>query len=405
MQHRAQALDSGEARATSAIVLHDTWAVALEHATDRILSPGDPPPDLLLVFASPAYGEHFGPMLEAARARTRTRILIGCSASGFLAGPDESEDAAGLALMALWLPGATLVPLRMHQEHLALLDTPDDWPGFDEEMANRVSSWLVFAEPYRFDTQAFLHRLEDRFPGTDIMGGMASGMISERRSCVFFDDQWYDEGAVALGIGGPYRLRPSISQGCGPIGEAWTITGVERNVVQSISNLPALEVLQKTIADLPDDLRQVAQRNLVVGLAGTEYRDDFHRGDFVIRGILGIDQATGSVAVGGMPRVGQTLQFHLRHAASAHDDLVAMLDCVMANRAGSPPIAGILCTCDGRGQALFGEPGHDAGLTSAALGSVPLVGAFCIGEIGPLDGHVSLHGFTATLGLLERTPT
>ena len=37
--------------------------------------------------------------------------------------------------MALWLPGATLVPLRMHQEHLALLDTPDDWPGFDQAMA------------------------------------------------------------------------------------------------------------------------------------------------------------------------------------------------------------------------------------------------------------------------------
>jgi small ligand-binding sensory domain FIST len=42
-------------------------------------------------------------------------------------------------------------------------------------------------------------------------------------------------------------------------------------------------------------------------------------------------------------------------------------------------------------------------VTSAALGAIPLAGAFCIGEIGPLEDQVSLHGFTATLGILLRS--
>jgi small ligand-binding sensory domain FIST len=402
MHHRATWPGTGGPRAASAMVTHESWAVALEHATDKVLHPGDPAPDVLLLFASPSYGEDYAAMLAATRDRTRAGVVFGCSASGFLAGPHETEDRPGLAVMALWLPGATLVPLRLHQEHLDLLDDPESWPGLDATVAGEITSWLVFAEPYRFDTQAFLRKLQHRFPGTAIMGGMASGMISERRSCVFFDDHWYDEGAIALGFGTPYRLVPHVSQGCAPIGETWTITGTERNVLLSISNRPALQVLQETVDALPDDLRLVAQRNLVVGLAGSEYRDDFHRGDFAVRGILGIDQAKGSVAIGGLPRVGQTLQFHLRHAASAHDDLKAMLARAVSMPPGADPVAAVLCTCDGRGQSLFGKPDHDAGVTSAALGAIPLAGAFCIGEIGPLGDQVSLHGFTATLGILQR---
>ncbi len=403
MHHHEHRPDIAVPRAASAMVTHESWAVALEHATDRVLAPGNSPPDLLLLFASPAYGDAYGSLLPAARERTRAGIVIGCSASGLLAGAHEAEDNPGVALMACWLPGATLAPLRIHQEHLDLLDETAPWPGLDDAVAGDITSWLVLAEPYRFDSQAFLRKLQQRFPTADIMGGMASGMVSERRSCVFFDGHWYDEGAVALGIGGGYRLVPHVSQGCEPIGEAWTITGADRNVLLSISNRPALHMLQETISALPDDLRQIAQRNLVVGLAGSEYRDDFQRGDFAIRGILGIDQARGSVAIGGLPRVGQTVQFHLRHAASAHDDLGAMLERALAFPSGATPVAGVLCTCDGRGRALFGVPDHDAGMTSAALGTLPLVGAFCIGEFGPLGSQVALHGFTATLGILVRT--
>jgi len=36
------------------------------------------------------------------------------------------------------------------------------------------------------------------------------------------------------------------------------------------------------------------------------------------------------------------------------------------------------------------------------LGTVPLAGAFCAGEIGPVGGRNFLHGFTASVAVFER---
>lgn len=390
--------------AASALVTHESWAVALEHATDQVMSPGDPAPDVLLLFASPAYGEAFPHLARAARQRTGASVMVGCSASGLLAGPDEAEDQPGVALMAWWLPGAHLYPVRLHQEHIELLDDPDLWHEVNDIPAGRVTSWLMFAEPYRIDAQALVQGLQRCYPTATIMGGIASGMVEERTSCVFFDDMVYEEGGVALGIGGPYALIPHVSQGCDPVGEPWTITEAEHNTLIGISNRPALDVLQATVNGLGPGRRERAANNLVVGLAGDEYRDCYGQGDFVVRGILGIDPKRGSIAIGGMPRTGQTIQFHLRDAQCAADDLARTMRTATAASNPGTPVAAVLCTCDGRGQALFGRPNHDAGVVSAALGDVPLAGAFCLGEIGPLAGRAVLHGFTATLGLLRHHP-
>ena len=51
-------------------------------------------------------------------------------------------------------------------------------------------------------------------------------------------------------------------------------------------------------------MRERARTNLVVGLAADEYRDAFARGDFMVRGILGIDQERSAIVLGGIPRLG-----------------------------------------------------------------------------------------------------
>ncbi|MBA2469312.1 MAG: FIST C-terminal domain-containing protein [Chloroflexia bacterium] len=391
-------------RAASALVLHESWAVALEHATDQVMAPGDPAPDVLLLFASAAYAADFPQLARAARRRTGARAMIGCSASGFLASGIEVEDQPGLAVMAWWLPGARLYPVRLHQEHIGRLGDAALWREVNDIPVDGVNSWLVFAEPFRIDAQALIQGLQHCSPSATIMGGIASGMVGERTSGVFFDDVFYEEGGIALGIGGPFTLSPHVSQGCDPIGESWTITEAEHNTLIGISNRPALELLQATINGLPPERRERAPNNVVVGLAGDEYRDRFQRGDFVVRGILGIDPKRGSIAIGGVPRTGQTVQFHLRDARCASHDLAQMTRAATSRSASGTIVAAVLCTCDGRGQALFGRPGHDTDLASAALNGVPLAGAFCLGEIGPLGGRAVLHGFTATLGVLRHHP-
>lgn len=379
---------AGVARAQAALGLGPTWRAALTEALTSF-SPTTTAPDLVILFASSHFAPHFPDLLRATRRRTGARLLTGCSVSGYLANGMEVEHGAGLSLLALWLPNADLRGLR--------LDADSPLPAA-EDLAG-ITGWMMFADPARIDTLGLLQRLKRLSPGRPIAGGMAAGPDRGQGGIVFLNDEVYSDGAVAIGIGGPWTMSAHVSQGCFPIGESWTVTEVQRNALLSISNRPAVEVLQRTIETLTPAQREIAPGNVMVGLAVDEYLDQYDHGDFMVRGILGVDQRRRAVVIGGLPRIGQTMQFHLRDPALATADLQAVTR--RAESAAGAPVAALLCTCEGRGTRVFGEPDHDSRLVQAGLPGVPLAGAFLAGEIGPLGRTVVLHGFTATLAVIR----
>jgi small ligand-binding sensory domain FIST len=191
-----------------------------------------------------------------------------------------------------------------------------------------------------------------------------------------------------------------VAQGCQPIGRPWTITKAEGNILAEIGGRPALDVLVETVQALRPEDQLRARRNLLVGLVIDEYRPEFDRGDFLIRNLLGVDTRAGTIAIGAQPRVGQTIQFQLRDAAAADEDLRQLLDQTREQLGETRPVAALLCSCNGRGRDLFGVPDHDARAVHDLLTTAPLAGFFCNGEIGPVGGKPFLHGFTASLALL-----
>ncbi len=70
-------------------------------------------------------------------------------------------------------------------------------------------------------------------------------------------------------------------------------------------------------AALPGRERELLAQGVHLGLVINEYRAESRQGDFLIRGILGTDPASGAIAVGDEVEVGQTVQFHIRDAAYA----------------------------------------------------------------------------------------
>ena len=139
------------------------------------------------------------------------------------------------------------------------------------------------------------------------------------------------------------------------------------------------------------------RRGLHVGQATTELKPELGRGDFVIRNLVGVDRDTGAIAISDMAEVGQTVQFQVRDAESAREDLRAMLE---PERAA--PVAGaLLFSCNGRGQGLFGQPDHDIAAVKRAFGDVPVAGFFAAGELGPIAGRNFVHGFTASILLFR----
>jgi small ligand-binding sensory domain FIST len=207
-----------------------------------------------------------------------------------------------------------------------------------------------------------------------------------------------------VAFGGEVSLLTVVSQGCTPIGEPWTITKVDGNVIQQIGNQPAYKVLVETFNSLPQEQQRRAQGNLMVGFVVNEYQEEFHRGDFLIRNLLGGDPNSGALAVGAHPRAGQSLQFQCRDAAAATEDMVELLERAKLQADARPILGGCLCACNGRGKRLFGKPSHDAGLAQKILGPFGLTGFFCNGEIGPVGGATHLHGYTSVFALLREEP-
>lgn len=379
-------------RTTAAVHTGASW----QAATDAVLAelpPGEAP-ELGLAFIDSRFGAHYGEVLARLRAGSGVRHLVGASGQGVIGPGIEAEARPAVSLLTLSLP-------RLQVTTIALASIAELGPAIDALPAERPQAWLLFVDPLRLDAEALVQAIEERTPGTPVLGGMASAHNMRTGTAVFADGAVHAGGAVLVGLRGDFTLHTVVAQGAEPIGQPWTITECEGNVVRKLGTRPALDVLQATLGALDAPTRERAQRNLLVGLAADEYRHQHGRGDFLIRNVLGGDRATGAITINALPRVGQTFQFQFRDAAAADEDL---RDHLAQFQSRLPPgetvVGALLCACNGRGQGLFGVPNHDAQMLEDFLGPIPSAGLFCSGEIGPVAGSTFLHGFTASIGVL-----
>ncbi len=355
-----------------------------------------------LVFVSPALFAHAKSILEILRVHAQIPLLAGCSSQGLIVGQQEVEDDSGLTLGLYALPGAELKGFHLDQQQVEEANGPDYWPRETGIESNQTNGWLAFVDPFHLDSESWLRTWNEAYAPLPVLGGLASGDFTEQRTQLYLNGDVFEEGGVVLSVGGAIKLAGVISQGCTPIGETWTLTKVDQNIIHEIGNRPAYEVLAETFNTLSPEEQRAARGNLFIGLVVNEYLEDFHRGDFLIRNLLGADPGSGSIAVGALPRLGQTVQFQRRDAAAATEDMKELLGRARRQLEGATVYGGCLCCCNGRGRGLFGEPDHDARMIQQNLGPIGLAGFFCNGEIGPIGKKNFLHGFTSSLALFVK---
>ncbi|CUS36309.1 FIST signal transduction protein [Candidatus Nitrospira nitrificans] len=372
----------------------ETESAAQAVAEDIRAQLGAAPVDLACVFFSAHHAAEADLLAQALTSTLHPNLLIGCSGEGVIAGAEEVETAPAVTVWAAALPDVHLHPLRLSfsptqdQFHLS------GWP----EPGTHDASFLLLADPFTAPVQDILGMLEERYPGAKAVGGLAGGGQEAGMNRLVLNDQVFDGGLVGVRLSGAVAIRPVISQGCRLIGERFVVTKAERNLLHELGGAPALERLQAVFESLSEEDRLRANRALHLGIVIDEHRNRFERGDFLIRNLLGADRATGAVAIGDVVQEGQTVQFHLRDADSATEDLNALL---ATDRAGHrhPVLGALMFSCCGRGLGLFGRPNHDAAATTQQLGPIPIAGFFAQGEIGPIGNRNFLHGYTASLAL------
>jgi small ligand-binding sensory domain FIST len=236
------------------------------------------------------------------------------------------------------------------------------------------------------------------------VGGIA-GQHNASHGSLLFDDQVVT-GAVGCLISGSWRIDPVVAQGCKPIGPVFEVEQAERNVVQRLSSSEQqgtpVACLQSILEGLNPQERELVRHSLFLGVAKNSFQlhgsGDSDAPAFLVRNLIGVDPRTGSVAVGERLRVGQRVQFQLRDADTSRQEQHELLS--QQHRRQPQPLAALLFACLGRGEGLYGQPDGDVQACREHFAAVPVAGAFCNGEIGPVVGVTHLHGYTASWGFL-----
>lgn len=380
---------SGPFRFGSALSVAEDTATALDEVVTLATAPLDRSPDLVLAFAT---RHHAG---EGTMIAERLAALVGESgtsvavvADGVIGGPREVDSGPGLSLWAALLPGVDVV-----SAHLEAVRTPQGVAVGGWAQPGEPLGAILLADPFTFPAGGFASSLGER--ELPVVGGLVNGGGPGRATLVR-NGEVHRRGAIAIVFGGDVEFRTVVSQGCRPIGDPSIVTAAHGTTIREIGGKPALEYLQDTVDTLDGDDRRLVESGLQIGVAADEYRSEFGRGDFLVRGVVDADPDAGSISIGEQVAVGQTVQFQVRDPSGADEDLRALL-------ADEPAGTGVLIfSCNGRGSRFFGEPDHDAAVVDELLNPAAAAGIFAAGEIGPVAGANHLHGFTAAI--LELRP-
>ncbi|MBX6321543.1 MAG: FIST C-terminal domain-containing protein [Rhodospirillaceae bacterium] len=363
--------------------------LSLADACVAMLGGTEAQPGLGFVYATDYLSDELPQIIGRLRQGTGIRDWVGTVGIGVSANPGDSAggrpaehyDTPAVAVMTAPLPPDSyrlFEPLRDSRQGLG---------GRHAEWLDRrqPAFGVVHADPRNPLTPGLVAALAEE-TGAHLVGGLTCSRAGFRQvagtvveggvSGVLFSD------AVAVLTG--------LSQGCRPIGPPHTATAVEGHVVRRLDGRPALEVFCAEIGpQLARDLRRVAGTIFVaLPVHGAD------AGDYLVRNLVSIDMAEGSLGIAADIAPGDRLMFARRDRPAAESDLRRMLACLAA-RTDRPVKGALYHCCVARGPNLFGAAAEETRLITAVLGDIPLVGFLANGEIC----NNRLYGYTGVLTL------
>ena len=338
--------------------------------------------NLGFLYASDAFGNRLGDMLEALRAATGVASWVGSVGAGVSAGGREYHEVPALSIMLAWLPGGSFRVFGTVESDLA---------GFQGEHGAWIRETgcrfgIVHGDP----ANPLLPGLVVRLAAALNDGFLVGGLTSSRGAQFQVADGVASGGLSGVLLAPQVAVATHLTQSCLPLGASHEITACQDNVVLTLDHRPALDVFSEDVGEvLARDLRRAA---LFIGAALPVPGSD--TGDYLVRNLVGFDPGRRLLAIGERLHPGQRLCFCRRDPVGAQEDMERMLAEIKA-RAGADPRGALYFSCVGRGRQLFGDDSEELGIIERKFPGLPLAGFFCNGEIS----YNRLYGYTGVLAL------
>lgn len=248
-------------------------------------------PDLLLVFGAP---EYFGPPLLATLARAYPDLpALGCTTAGEITGDGVEQGACVVTALAFEHTPFKLIEADIpHMAHSRAAGLQLGQTLADPDLV----TVLLFGPGVDVNGSALVDGLASAVPpGVPIVGGLAGDNGAFVKTCTLGPSGLSERRAVAMGLyGDAIDVGHGSFGGWEPFGPARKVTRADGNVLYELDGKPALEVYKRYLGEHANGLP-------ATGLLFPFSMECEHGQDSgLIRTILGIDEAAGSLILAGV---------------------------------------------------------------------------------------------------------
>ena len=236
---------------------------------------------------------------------------------------------------------------------------------------------FLFGDSLHGDPELVISALADALgEELPIIGGAAASYPpGEQRPYLFFGRETHEDAAVALALSGPLELTTAIETSWHPIGKTGRITATDGKTVHCIDDAPALDFYRSTLG---------ADAYLFLG-APMAVLDA--QGGMKVRSPISFDDAQRSIDVVGGVAEGDRVRLAFATVDDVHRGANALIERTLDTfPEGDAPALVFFCSCAARKMFLALDVRTEFEQLQGKVGqSVPVVGFYAYGEIGPLE--------------------
>lgn len=345
-------------------------------------------PNLILVFGSVELLQGVGGPLASLFPLA---VRVGCSTAGEISTRGVSDGTC--VVTALRFQDTPLV------ESSTQLQGMEDSYAAGQRLGRQLPlaglrAVLIFGQGVAINGSALIAGMTDVL-GTaiPITGGLAGDAAAFKETWVLDASGVHNDKLVCVGLYGD-RLVFSHGSfgGWSPFGPARKVTRCKNNVLFELDGSPALEVYRRYLGD---HARSLPASGLLFPFAmvGSD-----HTEVGLIRTILGMDEAAGSLTLAGdiVPDGYLRLMHASTDALVGGAESAAMAAMAMVESAGG---LALLVSCVGRKLVMGGRVDEEVEAVGDVFGKAVLAGFYSNGEISPFAANVvcQLHNQTMTI--------
>jgi hypothetical protein len=343
---------------------HNPNVAGREAAEQALKNAGVAKPDFVFMFGSIGYDQRS--LVQAVRETTGGAPLTGCSAEGTINGDDADESNFSVLVTA-----NSSEELRWHNgiaRGLVEDDSRAVWQRVAQDLMPHLSAdtlgLFVFPDGRvdfgvsRDNLDNFFAGLEENLPSERFLpmwGGGANANFDNMASPTYqyCDDEVITDGVSYALLSGKARAGWAISHACIPIGGERIVTRSEGSVIHEIDGKPAVEVIKEYLPEgaLTDDRDWMRYAtSLSLSFKAPSYMKDE---EYVVRGVLAVKMADGSIAVQTEVQEGTSIWFSSRDKDKVATGLDRMAAQIKEQLGGEKPKLVFQFECATRGKMMF----------------------------------------------------